>query len=94
MADDPPLDDVVSKTYEVGARGQLTETLAWNSAIYHAMNHDDLMFINTNALNGLGYFDNVGRTQRDGLDFGLSGRWKSFYCVLQTSLVLQRVIVM
>ncbi|MGA1590019.1 MAG: TonB-dependent receptor domain-containing protein [Methylophilaceae bacterium] len=79
MADDPPLDDVVSKTYEVGARGQLTETLSWNSAIYHAMNHDDLMFINTNALNGLGYFDNVGRTQRDGLDVGLSGSMANLF---------------
>jgi len=79
MADDPPLDDVVSKTYEVGARGQLTETLSWNSAIYHAMNHDDLMFINTNALNGLGYFDNVGRTRRDGLDVGLSGSMANLF---------------
>ncbi len=34
------------------------------------MNHDDLMFISHNAQNGLGYFDNVGRTQRDGLDLG------------------------
>ena len=79
MADDPPLDDVVAKTYEVGARGQLTENLSWNSAIYHAMNHDDLMFINTNALNGLGYFDNVGRTQREGLDIGLNGSLMNFF---------------
>ncbi len=73
MADDPPLDDVVSKTYEVGARGRLTENISWNAAIYHAMNHDDMMFISTNAVNGLGYFDNIGRTQRDGLDLGISG---------------------
>jgi outer membrane receptor protein involved in Fe transport len=73
MADDPPLDDVVSKTYEVGARGNFSKEFNWNAAIYHAMNHDDLMFINTNAQNGLGYFDNVGRTRRDGLDFGFGG---------------------
>ncbi len=73
MADDPPLDDVVSKTYEVGARGRLSNDIQWNAAIYHAMNHDDMMFISTNAVNGLGYFDNIGRTQRDGLDLGISG---------------------
>jgi outer membrane receptor protein involved in Fe transport len=73
MADDPPLDDVVSKTYEVGARGKLTNEIQWNAAIYHAMNHDDLQFVSKNAVNGLGYFDNIGRTQRDGLDFGISG---------------------
>ena len=74
MADDPPLDDIVSKTYEVGASGRLTGDIKWNAAIYHAMNHDDIHFINQNAQNGLGYFDNVGRTRRDGLDLGLSGK--------------------
>ena len=73
MADDPPLDDVVSKTYEVGARGNFSKELSWNAAIYHAMNHDDLMFISNNAQNGLGYFDNVGRTRRDGIDLGFGG---------------------
>jgi len=73
MADDPPLDDVVSKTYEVGARGNFSKEFNWNAAIYHAMNHDDLMFVSNNAQNGLGYFDNVGRTRRDGLDLGFNG---------------------
>jgi outer membrane receptor protein involved in Fe transport len=73
MADDPPLDDIVSKTYEAGASGRLTGDITWNAAIYHAMNHDDIHFINSNAQNGLGYFDNVGRTRRDGLDVGVAG---------------------
>ena len=73
MADDPPLDDIVSKTYEVGASGRLTSDVKWNAAIYHAMNHDDIHFINNNAQNGLGYFDNVGRTRRDGIDVGVAG---------------------
>ncbi|MDA0670865.1 MAG: TonB-dependent receptor [Proteobacteria bacterium] len=74
MADDPPLDDIVSKTYEAGASGRLTGDTKWNAAIYHAMNHDDIHFINNNAQNGLGYFDNIGRTRRDGLDLGVSGK--------------------
>ena len=67
------LDDIVSKTYEWGASGRLTSDVNWNAAIYHAMNHDDIHFINNNAQNGLGYFDNVGRTRRDGLDVGMGG---------------------
>ena len=35
-----------------------------SGAIYRAVNHDDLQFINTNAQNGLGYFDNIGKTIR------------------------------
>ena len=73
MADDPPLDDIVSKTFETGASGRLTSSVKWNAAIYHAINHDDIHFINSNAQNGLGYFDNVGRTRRDGLDVGIAG---------------------
>jgi outer membrane receptor protein involved in Fe transport len=73
MADDPPLDDVVAKTYEWGYRGQ-TKLLSYSGSVYSQMNYDDLQFINTNAQNGLGYFDNVGKTSRRGLDMSLSGK--------------------
>ncbi len=42
MADDPPLKQVVAKTYDFGLRGQLTDTIKWNASVYHAMNHDDI----------------------------------------------------
>ena len=74
MADDPPLRDVVAKTYEAGARGNLANGLTWNVSAYHSYNHDDLQFISTSATNGMGYFDNVGRTRRDGIDIGLAGK--------------------
>ena len=73
MADDPPLDDVVAKTYEWGYRGQ-TQYLTYSGSVYSQMNHDDLQFINTNAQNGLGYFDNMGKTSRKGLDMTIGGR--------------------
>ncbi len=73
MADDPPLDDVVAKTYEWGYRGQ-TQLLTYSGSVYSQMNHDDLQFVNTNAQNGLGYFDNVGKTSRKGLDMTISGK--------------------
>jgi outer membrane receptor protein involved in Fe transport len=78
MAGDPPLDEVVSKTFELGARGNLTSDVKWSAAVYHTDNHDDIHFISTNATNGMGYFDNVGKTRRMGLDTGLSGAFGNF----------------
>jgi outer membrane receptor protein involved in Fe transport len=74
MAADPPLKQVVAKTYDFGVRGKVAENLKWNASVYRTMNHDDIHFINSSTYSGaLGYFDNVGRTKRQGLDLGLSG---------------------
>jgi outer membrane receptor protein involved in Fe transport len=74
MAADPPLNQVVAKTYDFGVRGKVAENLKWNASVYRTMNHDDIHFINSSAYSGaLGYFDNVGKTKRQGLDLGLSG---------------------
>ena len=73
MAGDPPLNQVVAKTYETGLRGKLTETFKWNTSIYRTMNHDDIHFIQSSTIGSLGYFDNVGRTKRQGFDLGLTG---------------------
>lgn len=73
LADDPPLNQVVAKTYEFGARGRLTDSINWNAGVYHAVNHNDIQFTAANSQTGAGYFKNVGRTKRQGLDLGLSG---------------------
>lgn len=78
MAGDPPLKKVVAKTFEVGARGAVTKDIRWTAAVYRTVNHDDIQFISTNATNGMGYFDNVGKTRRQGLDLGLSGKLNKF----------------
>jgi outer membrane receptor protein involved in Fe transport len=90
MAGDPPLDEVVSKTFEVGARGNLTSDIKWTAAIYRTENHDDIHFIATNTVNGMGYFDNVGKTRRMGLDLGLMGdigkfSWNAGYSYLKAT---------
>ncbi len=78
MADDPPLKQVVAKTYDFGTRGSLTDEIKWNASIYHAMNHQDLQFIRAGDSTSRGYYSNVGRTQRQGLDLGLRGQHDSF----------------
>jgi outer membrane receptor protein involved in Fe transport len=90
MADDPPLNQVVAKTYEFGGRGNLTENVRWNAGIYQAVNHDDIQFTASNALTGAGYFKNIGRTQRQGLDFGLAGnvdkfKWNASYSYVRAT---------
>lgn len=77
MAGDPPLKQVVAKTWEAGARGKVGNTTRWSVAAYHATNHDDLQFI-ASGTTGAGYFGNVGKTQRQGLDFGLAGALGDF----------------
>ena len=46
MADDPPLEQVVAKTFEAGARGRfasfLNSNTSWNISGYSATNHDDI----------------------------------------------------
>ena len=77
MADDPPLEQVVAKTFEVGARGKFTEGLTWNAALYSAKNEDDILFVYANASNGLGYFTNVSETTREGVDLGLNANYSN-----------------
>lgn len=90
MADDPPLNQVVAKTYEFGGRGNLTESIRWNAGIYHAVNHDDIQFTAAGASNGAGYYQNIGRTQRQGIDLGLSGlvdkfKWNVSYSYIRAT---------
>jgi outer membrane receptor protein involved in Fe transport len=74
MAGDPPLDQVVAKTYEVGTRGKFSDLIGWSASAYQTKNHNDIQFIAANT-NGEGYFDNISRTKRSGLDVGLNGQY-------------------
>ena len=75
MADDPPLHQVVAKTFEGGISGRVTKDTSWNMSIYHATNNNDILFVYADASNGMGYFTNVEETTRKGLDVGLSTKF-------------------
>ncbi len=71
---DPPLAPVISKTFEIGARGKLTSnTINWSVAAFHTTLKDDLLFTLANNAGG-GYFINVDETQRQGIELGLDGQ--------------------
>lgn len=76
---DPPLDQVVARTVEIGARGRTTlpsgASLSWAAAAYASRNDDDILFVASGPIPGSGYFANAGTTRRLGFEIGVEGRW-------------------
>lgn len=69
FVDDPPLKQVVTRTFEVGLRGG-GDTLHWNTALFRGVSRDDIIFITDGSLTNEGYFSNVGDTLRQGAELG------------------------
>lgn len=71
---DPPLEPVVARTYEVGARGKLPlgDAFQWSLASFRTDVDDDILFTQTETT-GAGFFQNVPRTRRQGVEVGLQG---------------------
>lgn len=82
LTDDPPLEQVVTKSWEVGLRGDNGgaggQVFRWNLGYFHAMNNDDILFVSS-ATTGRGFFLNAGDTLRQGIEAGIEyEREKSF----------------
>jgi outer membrane receptor protein involved in Fe transport len=68
---DPPLEKVVSKTVEAGARGKFGPATGWSLAIFNTDLDDDIQFISSGGAGvNAGFFDNVGKTRRRGAELG------------------------
>lgn len=75
LVSDPPLKQVVSKTVEAGLRGTKElniGTLGWKIGGFRATNDDDILAVPVPGRTGFGYFANVGRTRRQGLEAELN----------------------
>jgi outer membrane receptor protein involved in Fe transport len=70
LAGDPPLDQVVTRTVEAGARGG-RGAITWNAGVFFADNRDDLLFV-ASTQTGFGYFKNFGHTRRQGFELGIN----------------------
>jgi outer membrane receptor protein involved in Fe transport len=86
---DPPLDPVVARTWEGGARGR-TAGVSWTAAAFRTANRDDLLFVSSGALTNHGHFENVGGTVRRGLELMAAGaagafRWSAAYTFLRAT---------
>jgi outer membrane receptor protein involved in Fe transport len=74
LAGDPPLKQVVTRTFEAGVRnGQGESRLNWSAGWFRATNYNDLLFV-TSDVTGNGYFKNFGRTLRQGAEVHVSKR--------------------
>jgi iron complex outermembrane recepter protein len=70
LGDDPPLDPVISTTYETGAqlvRGPAILT----ASVYRTDVRDDISFIQSADAVFEGFFDNIGDTRREGVELGV-----------------------
>jgi len=72
LVSDPPLKQVVSRTFETGLRGkftlpQLPGRFDWSAGVFRATNNNDILSIPSD-ITGLGFYQNVGRTRRQGVE--------------------------
>jgi len=87
---DPPLDPVIAKTLEIGARGALNVArINWSIALFRTEVKDDLLFTAADNAGG-GFFINVDETLRQGIELGLDGtldalRWFGHYSFIDAT---------
>jgi outer membrane receptor protein involved in Fe transport len=87
---DPPLEQVVARTLEGGARGNV-RGVNWSASAFHTKNRDDIVFISSGALTNEGHFANVGDTLRRGFEVAADGsagervRWGAGYTYLRAT---------
>ena len=72
LAGDPPLKEVVTHSIEAGVRGRAADWLVWNAGVFRADNHNDILFTANTA--GFGYYQNVDKTRRQGVELGATGK--------------------
>jgi iron complex outermembrane recepter protein len=63
---DPPLKQVRAESFEAGLRGR-GETFRWSLGVFRTTTRDDIALV-ASEFRGRGFFRNVGRTRRQGLE--------------------------
>lgn len=102
LASDPPLKQVVSKTWEAGLRGEIsnwnrTEHFDWSFGLFHATNENDIIQI-ADSQQGRGYFANAGETLRQGIEASAvyrAQRWMAYasYSFVDATFQSRNIIV-
>lgn len=77
LASDPPLQQVVTSTWEAGVRGRFEKDGHWSLDGFRAINRNDILFVASQQL-GTGYFKNFGATERKGIQASVDGRIRRF----------------
>jgi iron complex outermembrane receptor protein len=88
---DPPLEQVVANSAEIGLRSAGREGLQWHVGAFYTVNQNDILFQTTGGPQAnVGFFDNVGDTLRTGIELSLSQRlarvrWSFDYSYLEAT---------
>lgn len=83
LVGDPPLQQVVTYTYEFGLRGQFDIAKGhanWSIGAYHALNTNDILSVSS-PIPGHEFFQNAGDTLRQGIEANLTykqQRWNVY----------------
>ena len=84
LVSDPPLQQVVGRTWEAGFRGRHNlgdkRTLTWNIGAYLTDTQNDILNV-PSTITGRGFFQNIGGTRREGLEAAIyydDDKWKLF----------------
>ncbi len=73
MAGDPPLQQVVTRTFEAGMRSGQESRVSWNVGWFRGENRNDILFV-ASKQTGFGYFKNFGKTRRQGMEADINTR--------------------
>ena len=73
LSGDPYLPQVIAQTMEVGARGKFNDFIEWNVSAYRTKVKDDIYM--TSLTSDLSFFQSIGDTRRQGIEFGLAGEY-------------------
>ncbi len=87
---DPPLKPVIARTVEVGARFAAGEDTRFAVALYRSVLDDDIQFVSSGGAVNAGYFQNIGRTRREGLELGARSAFGAL--ALRAGLSLVRAV--
>ncbi len=72
LSGDPFLPQIFSNSFEFGMRGKLFGDLEWNAAVYRTDLEDDIYLVGLTP--DRSFFDTIGNTRRQGIEFGFSGK--------------------
>ncbi len=91
LVSDPALKQVVSRTVEAGFRGTRDlgaeiGQLGWKLGGFHTENSDDILDV-PSPVQGFGYFRNVGRTLRQGVEAEANLRSEAFFAYINYAYV-------
>ena len=83
---DPPLKAVIAHTVEFGARGRF-DLVTWGAALYRSDSSDDIQFIGSSGAVNAGFFQNVGKTRRQGIELNAGSRWGALAVTARYSFI-------